>query len=242
MSEHFNRLHRPVIRKVLLIAALGCVWLVSSTAQAQRLGRTRQPGYNRPPLTEAAPKPKPLPTDKRLLALHVDFVKKAMALAEEYKRKKEVDKAIDCYEEIVKLVPSYTDAHQQLGVLRRNELSAQTTEFEVRADKGWQSTGITLIPGKPISIRATGAWTFSFTQKLGPDGIPIPEELRDYNLGCLVGMIDTGDPKDALPFVVGAQKSFVAEKTGKLYLRMYNSRLNDSTGSLKVQFLGRYKE
>ncbi len=67
-----------------------------------------------------------------------------------------------------------------------------------------------------------------------------PEELRDYNLGCLIAVIDTGNVDEYEPFVVGSGIRFVADRTGKLYLRMYDVDPSDNEGSLTVRFQGTF--
>src|SRR5690349_20648079 len=63
---------------------------------------------------EEKPKVKPLPDDKKLLQLHLDFVKKAEKLANEYEGTKDWGKARAVYEEILKLVPQYPNANAKL--------------------------------------------------------------------------------------------------------------------------------
>jgi len=64
---------------------------------------------------EEKPKVKPLPDDKKLLSLHLDFVKKAEKLANEYEGTKDWGKARAVYEEILKLVPQYPNANAKLA-------------------------------------------------------------------------------------------------------------------------------
>ncbi len=186
--------------------------------------------------------PPRLPDDPQLLALHKDFVDGAMKLAQDYERKKEWDKAKTVYSEILKLVPRYPNAVARLDALRQQEAMASKATFTVKADQGWQDTGLTVEAGKPLAIRASGNWTFTLTAELTPDGMKIPEELRDYNLGCLMGLIDTGNPKDFQPFVIGSEHSFTAEKSGRLFLRMYDVDPKDNSGSLKVDFIGTFEK
>jgi len=209
--------------------------------------RVRQP--RRPPRTtgekkekEEEPKHPPLPDDQRLLALHLEFVKKAERLAKEYETAKQYHKAADVYVEILKLVPQYPAARNKLAAIRKMEATAQKVLFTVQANKGWQDTGVTVQPGRPVIIRAGGVWTFNLSSQLGPEGMTIPEELRDYNLGCLIGAINTGNPKELKPFVVGSQYSMIAEKKGRLFLRMYDIKPDDNKGSLKVEILGTFQE
>ncbi len=48
-----------------------------------------------------------LPSDPQLLTLHKEFIAKAERLAVEYERKKQLDKAREVYEAMVRLVPKY---------------------------------------------------------------------------------------------------------------------------------------
>lgn len=183
----------------------------------------------------------PLPSDKRLLSLHADFVNKAEKLAGEYERGKDWDKAKIVYREILKLTPQYPRAQAKLQEMLQREASADRKLFTVNADRDWQFTGVTVIEGKPVAIRSVGSWTFNLSLELGPEGIKIPKELKDYNLGCLIGAIDTGDSNAAKPFVVGEEKSFIAEQSGRLMLRMYDIDPKDNDGALKVEIRGSFR-
>lgn len=187
------------------------------------------------------PKVKPLPDDKKLLALHLDFVKKAMNLADEYEKTKDWGKARAVYEEILKLVPQYPSANAKLTEMMQREAGAQKATITVKADSEWQDSGIELIEGKPIIIQVTGTWTFHLEVETTADGLTIPKELRDFPLGCLVGMIPSDDPKLAKPFVIGSGKQLISDRSGKLYLRMYDTDPRDNRGSLKVDFQGTFK-
>src|SRR5262245_46725909 len=67
------------------------------------------------------PEPEPLPDDKRLLQLHLDFVKSAEKLATEYERDKHFDKAKSVYKEILKLVPQHPPAKKKLAEMMEKE-------------------------------------------------------------------------------------------------------------------------
>lgn len=190
---------------------------------------------------EDKPKVKPLPDDKKLMALHLDFVKKAMNLGDEYEKTKDWGKARAVYEEILKLVPQYPNANTKLAEMIQREMGAQKTLVTVKADTDWQDSGIELIEGKPIIILVTGTWTFHLEVETTADGLTIPKELRDFPLGCLVGMIPSDDPKLAKPFVLGSGKQFISDRSGKLFLRMYDTDPRDNRGSLKVEIQGTFK-
>lgn len=190
---------------------------------------------------EEKPKVKPLPDDKKLLALHFDFVKKAEKLATEYEGTKDWGKARAVYEEILKLVPQYPNANAKLTEMIQREAGAQKVLVTVKADTDWQDTGIELVEGKPIIIQVSGTWVFRLEVETTADGLTIPKELRDFPLGCLVGMIPSDDPKLAKPFVLGSGKQFISDRSGKLFLRMYDTDPRDNRGSLKVEIHGTFK-
>lgn len=190
---------------------------------------------------EEKPKVKPLPDDKRLLSLHLDFVKKAEKLAGEYEGTKDWGKARAVYEEILKLVPQYPSANAKLTEMLQREAGAQKTTVTVKADSDWQDSGIELIEGKPIIIQVTGTWVFHLEAETSADGLSIPKELRDFPLGCLVGMIPSDDPKLSKPFVLGSGKQFISDRNGKLFMRMYDTDPRDNRGSLKVEIHGTFK-
>lgn len=181
-----------------------------------------------------------LPQDPRLLALHKDFVTKAEKLAVEYERGGELDKAREVYVQILRLVPNYPAAVRKLDEITQREATAERKVVDVAADQGWQPTGIQLQAGKPVRIKATGEWTFRMVHKLSADGMEIPEELRDFKLGALVGMIAGGDPKDVKPFAIGANYEFTPDRSGQLMLRMYDSDPSDNAGKLSVEITGTF--
>lgn len=187
-----------------------------------------------------------LPDDERLLALHRNFVKEAEKLAIEYERDRDFDKAKAVYQEILKLVPQYADAREKLTELRNMEGTAEREEIVLHADKDWTDTKIIVQQGKPINIAVAGSWTVEIRAEMSADGITIPEEFKEYPLGCVVGLIDTGNPEDQVPFVIGSQKSFVAEKSGRLFLRAwdlrewYGDNKGDNDGVLRVLIQGTF--
>jgi len=236
-----RRLHAVVI---LLV---GC--LVAGTLWAQRPpfrgpqggnqgggnngGNNNGGGNNRPREVK-------LPDDPRLLEFHKTFVETADKLASEYEAANQLDKAQACYEEILRLVPSYTEAQTKLDALKGKQAGKEKKVFTVMANEDWQNTGVMLIQGKPVIITADGEWKFHIAYDLGPDGIDIPKDLQEFNPGALIGVIGTGNAKDAKPFLVGARKEFTADKTGPLFLRIYDSDVSDNTGKLNVTITGTF--
>jgi hypothetical protein len=165
----------------------------------------------------------------------------AEKLALEYERGEEWDRAKAVYQEILKLLPQHTGAAAKMKLLRAREANAHVQRFAIKADEEWQDTYIEVEKGRPVSIRAVGAWTFNLSIKVGPDGIQIPKELKEYNMGCLIGVIRTPGDAKLQVFVVGKEKKFVAEKSGRLFLRMYDISPLDNEGELGVEVRGTYR-
>lgn len=186
------------------------------------------------------PEPPPLPNDKRLLALHLEFVKKAEKLAAEYEHNKQTDKAAAVYGEILKLVPAYPKAKQMVEAYQAKENTADRVAVDVKANEAWQDTGVRLIAGKPFHIKASGTWTINMSHVVAADGMEIPKELRAFKLGSLIGVIGAGDPKKAKPFAIGGDFHQVADQSGPLLVRMHDSDPSDNAGKLKLDIVGRF--
>lgn len=232
---------------VSLVVALACASLVE-TASAQ--GR-RNRGNDQTPDAPAADAPKEeakaeeeedvkLPDDPRLLDLHRQFVISAEKLGAEYEKTNQFDKARACYEEVVRLVPSYGKGKEHLKQAMEKQATAERKIVSVMANEDWHDTGLLVAAGKPVIITSSGFWDFHLSADVSADGMEIPKELQDFNLGSLVGMVDDGNPKDSKPFFVGAQLEFTPRRTGRLLLRMYDSDLSDNTGKLQVTITGSF--
>jgi hypothetical protein len=218
--------------------ALAAVVVLSLSLVAQDKGKAGKAKRDEP----ETPKVRPLPDDKRLLALHLEFVKQAEKLGKEYEADKDWGKARAVYEEILKLVPQYPPAQAKLAEMLQREREAKSVTFTVKASEGWQDTGVDLIVGKPVSLVATGKWTFHLQVETNAEGLTIPKELRDFNPGCLIGMIPDPSEETQMPFVVGSAKQMMPERSGRLFLRMYDTVPRDNDGELKVEIRGTFKE
>jgi tetratricopeptide (TPR) repeat protein len=183
--------------------------------------------------TQASEEP-PRPTDPKLVELHRQFITECEKLAEQYKKQKQLDKAREAYEAILRLVPKYPSAEKALADLLLEEATTDRKLVVVHANQGWQDSGVVLQAGKPVIVTAEGEWTFRMNYTLNADGMEIPRELRDFKLGSLVGMIATADPKDSKVIALGTRTEFVAETTGRLLLRMYDADASDNVGTLRV--------
>jgi hypothetical protein len=157
-----------------------------------------------------------LPDDQRLLEIHQAFIRGAMKLALEYERKKDLDKAITCYHEILRLVPNYGPAQAGLAKIIGKQATAKRVVVEVMANKGWQDSGVDVIEGKPVMIRADGHWKLNMHYPVGGEGIEIPKELRQFNLGSLIGIIIPPGEKPSANIEAPAEssESAAAENSG----------------------------
>jgi hypothetical protein len=178
--------------------------------------------------------------DKQLSALHAEFVKKAEKLAGEYVRRKQPDRAVAVYEEILKLVPDEPRAKQQLDRLRQFEATAARKVFDVQANRDWQDTGVRVIAGKPLKLAASGTWTLNISSDLGPEGMEMPKALKDFKFGSLIGTIDDPAAKEPKYFVIGSAKDLTTDQSGPLMVRMHDPDPSDNHGALSLEITGRF--
>jgi hypothetical protein len=125
---------------------------------------------------------------------------------------------------------------------------AQT--ITIRADRGWQSSGVKLEAGKSYEVTATGRYQIAADQ--GGDMRPWISEpggvTIDYHdgrpLGILLGAIDCRDkpaaganPTFANPVVIGLRTTLKPTVSGTLYLRVNDSasKLDDNGGTITVK-------
>lgn len=236
ITKHFTACGVAVVVLALSMEPLAAQQPRPPRNGGNQAGNQGNQGGNRRPQVE-------LPDDPKLLEIHKKFVLDAEKLAGDYERGGQIDKARSCYTEILRLVPTYTPAEEKLAKIKEKEATAEKKLVDVYANKGWQDTGIQVISGRPISFHSTGQWTFKMTYNLQADGLEIPKELRDFPLGSLIGLIaESVDDKDAKPFLVGNDKSFDAPKTGRLFLRIYDSDPEDNIGRIGVVVEGTFKK
>lgn len=187
------------------------------------------------------PRESSLPSDPKLLKLHRSFILDAEKLASEYERGKDFDKAKTVYGEILKLYPQHQLARAKILAIMEAEANADSQVLTIAGDAGWQDTGINVIEGKPVRIRATGIWTFRLSINLPPEGMKIPKELREFNLGSLIGAVGTPQDKELEAFAIGKEKALMPKKSGRLFLRMYDISPNDNAGEIKVEVRGSFE-
>jgi hypothetical protein len=182
--------------------------------------------------------------DPDLLKLHGEFVKEVEKLGTKYEKEKQWSKAKDCYEQILRLLPQYPPAKAKVEYLLQMEAGAFSQTVTLQANERWKDTGIILQEDRPVTIRATGTWKFHLSAEVTAAGLKIPEELREFDPGCLVGMIvppDVKDPKKEIkPFMIGTEKQLIAPKTGKLFVQMYDNDVRDNEGELTIEVRGTF--
>jgi hypothetical protein len=184
-----------------------------------------------------------LASDPRIQDLQKDFVRGAARLAQEYERKKDLEGARSCYEYILRVVPNHPAAKEALDRIRGDELTAEKVKKQIKAAEDWQDTGVNVIANRPIKIHAEGRWTFKLEAEVDANGWEIPEELKDFKLGCLIGKIVTsGNPDDNAPFEIGKEKEITPDAPGRLFLRMFDSDPRDNKGILSVEINGTFKK
>lgn len=115
----------------------------------------------------------------------------------------------------------------------------------VRADRGWQSTGIVVSPGTTYVLEATGRYQVAHEPKTWwcePNGVTIR-----YHQGHPMGMLLAGVSDQAAPLTdstplarpkpVGLKRELTFERRGTLFLRVNDSpaELADNAGALRVK-------
>ena len=199
---------------------------------------SQPPGNRRNAKPPTPPKKPSLPDDPQLLGLHKEFVVKAEKLAVEYERKKQFDKAREVYESMVRLVPNFASAEAGLQRILGNQRIQDRKLVTVEANQMWQDSGVNLQADMPVHTEVKGNWKVVY--ETGPKGIEIPKEFQQRDgrikLGSLIGVVVTSptELKDAKPFPVENGKNFTANKTGRLFLRMFDVDHTDNEGKMTV--------
>ncbi len=219
---------------------LACAVLLAGLSSILTTSAQAQPGRQRDNKPSAAGKP--MSSDPKVLSAYSTFVSTVEGYAAEYEKNKQTEKARACYEEILRIVPDYPKAKEKVRLLTEQEYTADLKVVDVQANEEWQDSGISVVPGKPIRIVASGAWTISYTQKVGPAGIEIPGGMRDMNPGQLVGMI-AATPRETnqKTFAIGEKLDTTPEHAGHLFLRMFSPAVKQNTGKLTVQISGTFE-
>ena len=139
----------------------------------------------------------------------------------------------------------YDFSKAQLDVAKGQPLSSKTATVEVDADRGWQSSGITLEAGRSYRITAEGRFQVANKPKpwiSEPGGVTV-RYVEGHPLGLLLGAVRSNnfnaakeDTPLAKPQAIGLETILVPSRSGTLYLRINDApgELADNAGKLRV--------
>lgn len=137
----------------------------------------------------------------------------------------------------------YDLARNAIEFTSGQHLPADGTELTIRADCGWQSSGVRLLAGVTYKIVATGRYQLAAGPPVWwcePNGVTIRYK-HGRPLGQLVGAVRYDDPEAPIgflqPTVVGLETEFTPQRSGTLYMRINDSpaELADNAGTLDVK-------
>ena len=110
--------------------------------------------------------------------------------------------------------------------------------LRVRADNasnGWNDSGLMVRAGQRLRITATGRVSLGAGQMSTPTGLPRLADrdklMRNEPTGALIAVI--GDDNDDFIFI-GANREFVAQRAGRLFLGVNEGNLGDNSGTYEV--------
>ena len=110
--------------------------------------------------------------------------------------------------------------------------------LRVRADNasnGWNDSGLMVRAGQRLRITATGRVSLGNGQMSTPTGLPRLADrdklMRNEPTGALIAVI--GDDNDDFIFI-GANREFVAQRDGRLFLGVNEGNLVDNSGTYDV--------
>ncbi len=112
-----------------------------------------------------------------------------------------------------------------------------TVSLLVRADQPWQDTGVDVVAGTPVTLRARGSWRKG-PAACSPHGFPGAARdravLADAPLLCLLARVGP----DGVPFAVGDEKRLVPAQSGRLFVQANDQDLHPNRGSLEMEVEG----
>jgi hypothetical protein len=140
-------------------------------------------------------------------------------------------------------VPRNTTTQQPVDTsASRNVGGASPVFFPIRlrvrgdnASNGWTDSGLMVRKGQRLRITAQGRVNLGAGVFSTPTGLPAQADrdklMRNQPTGGLIAVI--GDDNDDFIFV-GANREFVAQRDGRLFLGVNEGNLNDNTGAYDV--------
>lgn len=127
-------------------------------------------------------------------------------------------------------------------------LPAGGTTVSLRADRGWQSSGVLLEAGRQYALKATGRYQVGDQPQIWwcePNGISM-RYCGGHPLGIvLAAVLPDGPPAGISPLlepeVIGLRAEVAPRTSGTLYLKVNDSaaELDDNQGSVEVQIVER---
>jgi hypothetical protein len=110
------------------------------------------------------------------------------------------------------------------------------TRPRIFAYRDWQSVGMQVQTGDVLQIRAQGSWMYTPGEYHGPEGhahyrAPSFYPLPDAPGGALIGRVG----ENGELFYVGQRVTWVARRSGLLYLRIDDDILSDNDGWVVVE-------
>ena len=108
------------------------------------------------------------------------------------------------------------------------------TGLVIKGNTSWSPTGIQVVQGQSVTVRASGSVCASPGKCIGPKGFPLPA-WRSYNVAkdaphCgLLTRIGKGKPR-----YVGTHRRFIAGGSGDLWFGTNDTDVGNNTGSYSV--------
>lgn len=179
-----------------------------------------------------------------------DFVTRFGRLALQYEQSGSSDKAKHALGMILKVAPNDETVKRQMDRIEKQELSENRKVVKVLAQQSWQDTGLVVSAGKPVAISAQGQWVFKMSRSVGPEGMDVPEEMKRFPLGALIGVVDPSggnaeskkERQRFQPFLVGSQDVITPNASGRLFLKMHDTDESDNAGQLVVTVSGSVRD
>ncbi len=120
-------------------------------------------------------------------------------------------------------------------------------QVTVRADRGWQNSGMALEAGSTYRLRAAGRYQVATKPQIWwcePNGVSI-RYYRGKPLGILLAAVRPDAPSPGpspfvVPIAIGLQATLAPKQSGTLFLRINDSaaELDDNAGTLTVEVRG----
>ncbi len=114
------------------------------------------------------------------------------------------------------------------------------SKVKISGQQPWTDTGIDLIAGDHVTVSSTGQLNYMENAAVGPQGVtrtwkdtlralPVNEAGR----GALIARI--GNDPNVVPFLVGPEKTFDANRSGRLFLGINQASNESGTGQFNAE-------